>query len=142
MNGWLDQITEIMNKVAKDVNLPEVRGMFEGDSWIWTWRQWGEQVAEAIARIRPDVFGDGIEIGVSAGAWMPTKRHIAAGRTYYIKYIELKQIPYMQDSLTAELTNALRQAWQGAKEMAPRLHEVEQARSELMSKLRAMDLLK
>jgi hypothetical protein len=142
MNGWIDRITDLVNRAAKDASLPEVRGMFEGDSWLWTWRTWGEQVTETLVRVRPDVFGDGFEMAVSAGAWIPTRRDIAAGRTYYTRYLELKTLPDQESTFLAELTKALIDARHGADNMAPRLGEIEKARSELLNKLHALNLLK
>lgn len=142
MNEWLSQITDIVNRAAKEASLSEARGMFDGDSWSWAWRTVGERAAEAMVRVRPDTFGDGIEIEISAAAWIPEKRQVSAGRTYYTRYLELKALPEKAASLASELGTTLFQAWQGAQSMLPRLHEIERNRDDLMNKLRERNLLK
>jgi hypothetical protein len=139
----IERIDSAVKEAVKILELAEVPCAFDGESWVWLWREMEEDdalkpVPEALLRARPDVFGEGVEIEISGGAWMPQKREIAAGRVYFAQYFEA--LP-QGNELSSQLGNQISRAWKGAQETARRLPEIERRRNETVDKLRTTGVL-
>lgn len=144
----IDEIfSVIVNRAAKASKLPEVRGVFDGNGWIWAWRYYPtkEEVGETLVRVRPDVDAEakGIEIEISAGAWMPKERQVSVGRIYYTRYLELEPLQQKkEEDLTSELIVNLSKAWEGAQLACTRLAGIKRRREDVAKTLRSKGLLK
>ncbi len=117
---------------------------FDGDAWVWTWRgerKIGEEkemgIAEASVVARPEA-SDGVEIRVSARAWMPHRRHVVPRRLFYSRFFE--HVPSVE-VLTVELREPLYNAWQNAIGMADQLPQTEKARTAFLDSLKTKGLL-
>ncbi len=121
----MQNIDASVKAAAVKLGLHPVPGAFDGEGWVWIWREIDEQnlekpVRQALVRARPDSLGEGVEIQVSAGSWIPEKRRLAAGRVYFAQYFES-----LPDDLGSQLQGPLSKAWQGALALAARLPESE-----------------
>lgn len=138
----LDLIKPAVERAASSAGLPraESRDMpfpvgFDGDAWVWTWReekQFG--IAEVSVVARPEGGITGIEIRVSANAWMPQRRDVATRRSFYARFFEE---PPPVDALAAELSTPMKNAWQHALTMADQLPEREKNRTAFLDSLKS-----
>lgn len=138
----LEQIKPAVELAAKEAGLPAPKRAdvpfpvgFDGDAWVWTWRQKEKEtgIAEVSVVARPEAEV-AVEIRVSAGAWMPQRRHVAVSRLFYSRFFD--QVPPV-DVLRNELGPPLKNAWQSALSMADQLPQREKSRTEFLDSLKA-----
>ena len=129
---WLDDIVDIVNKAAERAELPPRPVAFDGESWVWIWRELEGQnlpgVPEALARAQPDVMFQGIETTIAAGAWMREHRNISIGRTIYTRYIPLNRLRLAPEQLTVAFAQHLRNARETARYLASQLPAIKEQR--------------
>jgi hypothetical protein len=150
MKNWLNIIGEVVTRAAKAAGLPALpdgRGAFDGDSWIWAWyeadaeEQKNASVRETLVRVRPDISEAGFEIDVSAIAWLLGKQWIADKRTYYTSYIEFKTLNAKKVDLVKQLEENLHSAHQGARDIAKSLPRMQKRRNSLQTEMRAEGII-
>lgn len=139
----LESIRPAVEIAAKAADLPTYRldhsvVGFDGDAWVWTWRKGEDQIAEVAVVARPEAIGVGVDIRVTAGAWMVKRRDVATSRLFYARYFE--ELPSVS-ALANELGPPLKNAWQHAVMAAAQLPQIEEQRAKFMANLRDMKLL-
>lgn len=121
-----------------NVKRPEVG--FDGDAWVWTWRQVRErQIAEVSVVARPQEAG--IEIRVAGSAWMLDQRQPAASRLYYARFFDSPDFLPAVDALAAELGPPLKKAWSEAAAIADQLPTIERQQANFIAGLKEKGLL-
>jgi hypothetical protein len=138
------RVQELAAKAGTQTHLPQpvVQG-FDGESWVWLWRTYMQdeppRTAEVRLRARPDEFADGLELEVSASAWLEESPGIAWSRVFASRFLELSQIE--ADDFPSEFVHAfaslLHQAHRGAIDAVRRLDEIAERRDGTIERLRA-----
>ena len=149
MNDWLAQLTTAVSEAAaKTKDLPtEVVPGFDGNGWIWLWRlyvQEATRVVEVRFRARPDSLDRGIQVEVSASAWMVQQREQAWACTYWADYVS-EQFFSLEDSrkfkgFIDRLSQHLDEAWKGASSAVHALESIGGSRKRVMDALRARNI--
>ena len=144
MKHWPDVIGAVINRAAKNAGLPELRegrGAFDGDSWVWAWfetdepRKVNASAREVLVRVHPDALEKGIEIEVSAVAWLLEKRQIADKRNYFTRYVEIRAVGRNKNELESQIKEHLYSAWEGVYEIAKSLPTLEKRRDATQHKM-------
>lgn len=140
----LESIRPAVEKAAKVADLPTYKVDrppvgFDGDAWVWTWRRGEERIAEVSVLARPEAIGAGVDIRVTAGAWMLKRRDVATSmRLFYSRYFD--EVPPV-DALAIELGQPLKNAWNYALTAAEQLPQIEEQRAKFLADLRGRKLL-
>lgn len=133
MTDWTAIITKAVADAASKAELRTSPGAFDGSGWIWLWRPdsrhgAGHRVSEARIRVQPDSLNEGLEIEVSAAAWLEDRRNIAASRTIAAEFVTYRNLEKDAGELTSRLAHHLSDAWRTAFHLAERLPDVQNAR--------------
>lgn len=134
MSDWIALITDVVTSAASKADLPMRVGAFDGSGWAWIWRvplkEQPHRVGEARVRVQPDSLNEGVEIEVSAAAWLDHQREIAASRTISSRFVSYGDLERQGTDFTTGLPETIRRAWQTAAHLAENLPEIERSRAE------------
>ena len=139
---WLTELDEDLRVIFQTAGVPLLEKQdFDGDGWVWAGREYLEQptdggtarVAEVQFRARPDQLQEGPQAELLAAAWGLPGRRGGWSRRCWARYVEPSELHNNQ--LIEELTGALQQAWQAAREAAERLASFTDHRDEAIGLL-------
>jgi hypothetical protein len=139
---WFAGVKAIVSQAAEKAHLQPVLGAFDGDAWVWSWRpvSRADRTAEARLRIRPDVFNEGVELQVSAAAWMEKRRDVAANRVVWSQFVRTGELQKYPTSVIGPLAENLAVANDFASQLSQRLDDVARERAVLMDTLKKREL--
>lgn len=148
MNGQFDKLLKIAQEAAKVAKLDARRGGFDGDEWVWAWRENTEApnkkacVTEASLRLREYPEGERAEFTVTAGAWLRDTRRIALAHPVARRLVALKEIEKEKNDLIKDLGSGLGMAKREADELRKKLPEYEAKNDDLLRTLREKGFLR
>ena len=145
---WYKSVARDVEEAAAKAALPPRTGGFDGDAWVWRWRQAlppdvpPDLTAETRLRIRPGSL-EGANFEVSIAAWLESHRDVAASEVLWSQFYRPSDVERLKATgeLTKELARFLRQGMLAVKTLAQRLPEISESRSQLLDELRARNLL-
>jgi hypothetical protein len=139
---WFSDIKHIVDQAADKAHLKPALGAFDGDAWLWIWRPVSreDRTAEARLRVRPDPFNEGVELQVSAAAWMEKRREIAASRVVWSQFVRTAELQKYPNNVVTPLGQNLAIANDFANQLSQRLDDVARERAVLIDTLKKRDL--
>ena len=142
-----ESVDMFVSKTADRAGLPALRstgGVFDGDAWRWEWYSLELMNAKEMQIVsmtaRPDAFGEGLTLTVSALAMLVQNRSISDARVYYARYVDMIDFGRREAELSGECARELARAWREVRVMAQHLPELNRQRAALRDELRRAKL--
>ena len=146
MSDWPSIFASVVRNAASKSGLSERVGAFDGGGWIWIWRyapklQDAGRVGEARIRACPDSLNEGLQVEVSAAAWLEDQREVAASRVIAGQFVRYDDLDSKSEVLTENLAASLAEAWAASQAFTHKLSELRLSRAELVEDLKRRNLL-
>ena len=136
MSNALEAFNPLVDSASGQARLPPltVRG-FDGDFWVTKWREElsGDRFVEVLYGARPDSLNDdGLQLEISATAWMTDSPGTSWTRPYLAEYVSSSGLV----DIVERTAHVLSAAWKESHDAAQHLEEVKTRRE------RALDILR
>lgn len=150
IDDWLSTLDRGLQNVSARLRLPYQEAQaFDGDGWVWTYRDYLDvspddvqtlnpnvqsRVAEVQVRSRPDHVEAGLQLEIVASAWALKSRQAAWSRTHAARHVDPPAL--LTQPFTDWLAGNLHEAWSAAHKAADTILKEPDARSVAIDVLR------
>jgi hypothetical protein len=136
MGDWVDILQSFVAAAADQAVIrAKVIQAFDGEGWIWSWRErlpatgpLPARFREATVAARTDATQEGVSCQVQGRAWLEADRQAVWSQTYFADHQPVTDIEKQghRHSLSKQIEDALGRAWIDAGQQAKRLSELKQ----------------